>query len=112
MTETDGRAQDQGRPHSRKRRVPQADRSLIDAYRDALRAELRDAMAELRPADTAQRTLDGTPDRHRPSLDTRQQLVRFMALCVKELGADLDEEDEAPAPVDGTPRRRGRTRFQ
>ena len=100
MTEATGRRQDQGRPHRKRRKVSAADRSLIDSYYDALRTELREALAELQPVTDPQLTLDGSPKIDRPTLDKRSQLVRYMAFVVRELGADVDgpPDDSVPGP--------------
>lgn len=115
-TETNGRAQDQARPHTRKRRPTVADVTLIESYRDALRSEIRSCLAELRPIRTGQQTIDGTADTKRPNLEKRGALIRLMALCVKELGTDVDEPAngsgaDAPTPSAGTAGRRGRIAF-
>lgn len=120
MTEATGRPQDQGRPHrKRTRKVSEADRSRIERYYDALRSELDASLAELRPVPSGQLQLDGAekpPDR--PSLDKRNQLVRYMAFIVSQLGTDVDapadDESPGPPPVNGagTTARRRRVAYE
>jgi hypothetical protein len=111
MTQMDpGRPQDQGRRHRRTRAAPPDSRLLVTAYA-ALRAELADCVAELRPPPPPDGPLvlgDPMP-KGRPSLADRDRLVALIARLLGILGAEVEEPGEAaPAPGPARPARRGR----
>lgn len=93
------RPQDVGRVHAKGRPTPTpATAALLDSYRDAMRGELADTLAELRP-DREQLTLDGGAERMRPALAER---LKLWDLAIK-LGRELANGDDPGAWTPGPP---------
>lgn len=108
------RAQDVGRSHHR-RPTPAPEAKLISATYAALRAELSDCLAELRPPliDPAAPVVFGSPPpKGRPSLADRDRLVALIARLLGILGAEVEAPEAAgrtdPAQTTRPRPRRGR----
>lgn len=108
MTEG-GRAQDQERSHKRKGRPSAETRKLLNAWQDALRAELRGIVAALEET-KAPGLLPGPPELAIALEDPRRD--RFVDRGVKiarELGASIDDAPDpeaAPTPARPSTRKR------
>lgn len=82
------RPQDVGRSHKRGRAPDPEAEAVLERYRAAMRAELDDTLAEIRPA-TGQLGFDGAVER--PSLERRRALWDLAVKLGRELGnAPLD----------------------
>ena len=105
------RPQDVDRSHKRRTGGDPRDDAILERYRAALRAELEDLLAELRPASGQMGAFDGGAI-ERPSLDRRRALWDLGIKIAKELGAvplelgwSADTLDATPAPKPrGAPR--------
>lgn len=97
------------RPHRRTRGAPAPEtEALLDRYRAAMRAELADLLAEIRPKpSSAQLTIDGTVPSNRPKLAERRELWDLAIKLGRELSSAGAETAWAglPAPVALTGRR-------
>lgn len=107
---------DPGASHARKGRPSAATRDLLADAQAALRAELRDTLAELRPepVDTAKLTIGGPMPKGRPELPDRVRLVGLIGDLMKLLGTEITPAPPTPGPDElaGTrPRRRGRVDY-
>jgi hypothetical protein len=104
--ETD-RPQDAGRPH-RRVSIPEPETArILEAYRDAMRAELEETLGDIRP-DAGQLTIGGGVAR--PELAERVKLWDLAIKLARELGRDpVLELGDPPAPppvaTDGAARR-------
>jgi hypothetical protein len=112
MAEDARRPQDVGRSHRRRTARPPEVRLLAAAY-VALRAELADCIAELRPLpiDPDAPIVFGTPPpKVRPSLADRDRLVQLIARLLAILGAEVeapgDDQGADSAPTRPARRRR------
>jgi len=95
--EENARPQDVGRSHKR-RRIPSAESlALLERYRAALRAELGETLAELRPTDPEGL---GLVPSAKPALSHRLKLWDLALKLARELGGDTDPP---PRPYDATP---------
>lgn len=90
-----GRPQDEGRRHRRKGAPSAATRALLGAYQGAMRDELRDTLAELRPAPTT--NVLGETTTMRPALVDRLRLWDLAIKLGRELGTEIDP---GPSPSD------------
>jgi hypothetical protein len=112
VTDATGRAQDQGRRHRRKGSPTPETTSLLADWYSALRDELRAVTVELRGALPDPGLLpDVQPERIRPKLSERVELVRLGVMVANALGTEVDErpiEDRGATPPR---RRRGRVDF-
>jgi hypothetical protein len=111
---TDDRPQDQGRRHRKRGQPSAATVSLLEAYQDAMRRELRELLTELEGTPQAPgQLLDGSPAPavKRPSLRDRAGMWDLAMKIGRELGSQVDQPPP-PAP-DGKPTgpRRGRVDF-
>ena len=99
-------AADPGASHARKGSPSPATRDLLTAAHDALRAELRDAIADLRPVAPPGTNVLGEPMTvPRPPLAERVRIVDLMGKIMGLLGQEVvTVEDATPPP----PRRRTR----
>jgi hypothetical protein len=100
--------------HRRKGAPGPETRSLLERWQAALRAELGDVLAELRPEPgPAQLAIDGTVmPRPRVDLTTRMKLVDLGVRIAHELGTELDTgERSGPADRPERPRARSRVEF-
>lgn len=114
-----GRAQDQGRKHTRRGRPSAATRNLLTAWHGVLRSELAAIVAALEETKTKDVGL-GLTDPDPPSLavpleDPRRDryITRGVAIA-RELGQAIDPPDageEPGAPATTPRRRRGRVDF-
>ena len=94
MGEDTDRPQDVGRAH-RKAGAPGPETArILEAYRNAMRAELEDTLAELRP-EAGQLTIAGGVKR--PELAERVKLWNLAIVLARELGSSVD----IPAPEPG-----------
>jgi len=102
------RPQDVGRSHRRKAAPPPESKLLSVAYA-ALRAELADCVAELRPPPPPPGPPEfGTdPPKGRPSLADRDRLVALIARLLAILGAEVEApgEDQAAGSAPTRPRK-------
>lgn len=98
MTDDAARPQDVGRSHKRRGLPSPESLALLERYRAALRAELGETLAELRP-DAAGEGL-GLVARAKPALPQRLKLWDLALKLARELGADTDLP---PRPTDPAP---------
>lgn len=103
----DVRPQDVGRRH-RKRGTPTAEtQTLLAAFRDAQRAELRDVLHELEGVPDPQTTLDGSPPKvKRPNLTQRIKLWDLAIKIAHDLGTEVDVGPAEPTEPADAPRRK------
>lgn len=109
-------AADPGASHARKGRPSPATRDLLAAAHAALRDELSDTLAELRPEPVAARELTiGDPmPKGRPELPDRVRLVGLIGDLMKLLGTEIVPAPATPTPdalTDARPRRRRRVDY-
>lgn len=102
-------AADPGTPHRAKGRPSKPTADLLARSHAALRDELADTLAELRPPapDAGQLTLGGDVPAKRPPLAERKVLIGIVGDLMRLLGTEIVT---TPAPADPTApaRRRGR----
>ena len=101
------REQDVGRSHRRHRAPSPETAELLERYQAAMRAELEDVLAEIRPA-VGQLTITGAVQR--PALEQRRALWDLAIKLGRELGSAIVETAGAPdalkpASVPGSSRR-------
>jgi hypothetical protein len=91
VTVESARPQDVERPHRRTRGGTPAPETLalLERYRGAMRAELEDLLAEIRPApvDTGQLAIDGAIPTPRPKLEERRALWDLAIKLGRELSS-------------------------
>jgi hypothetical protein len=93
---TGDRPQDVGRSHARRGSVGPETDAILDAYRVAMRAELADTLAEVRPV-TGQMTVAGGVAK--PQLADRLKLWELAIKLARELagGSDAGSPSDVPA---------------
>lgn len=107
MSESGARPQDVGRAHRRRRGRSVETAEILDRYRAAMRAELADVLADVRPA-TGQLTTDGTVAK--PALADRLKLWDLAIKLGRELGGDEDPGDDLDPGSTAAPTGRGTAR--
>lgn len=103
MTDND-RPQDVARPHTRRASPAPETLELLGRYREVMRAELEDLLAEVRPG-LEQTAAFGAPAPIRPALADRIKLWDLAIKLGRELGGAIEE---APPPASSSPTPAGR----
>jgi hypothetical protein len=96
------RPQDVGRSHARRGSVGPETDAVLDTYRAAMRAELRETLIELRPH-LGQQTFTG--EIAKPALADRLRLWDLAIKLARELAGGADVEPDAPAAPARSPAR-------
>lgn len=116
MTEDTARPQDAGRSHKRRGRPSAETSTLLAAYQEAMRTELRATLTEIEGVDPppSLELTDEPPGKVRPKLEVRVRLWDLAIKLGRELGTEVDPAGGADA-ADGSPpvarRRRRRPDF-